>query len=108
MLMQTSRGAGHLDDLDLNPMLITVDADHSVVYDRNRPRQVVPDALDADIIRDAEPFFKDGEKMQLSYSVRNTLRTVGARVSSHIVRRFGMKNSLVDDHLTIKLTGSAG
>ncbi len=108
MLMKTSRGAGHLDDLDLNPMLITVNADHSVVYDRNRPRQVVPDTLDADITRDAEPFSKDGEKMQLSYSVRNTLRTVGARVSSHIVHRFGMKNSLVDDHLTIKLTGSAG
>ena len=48
------------------------------------------------------------EKMQLSYSVRKTLRAVGARVSSHIVRRFGMKNSLFDDHLTIKLTGSAG
>ena len=108
MLAQTSRGAEHLDDLDLNPMLISVDADHSIEYDRARPRQAVADTLDADIIRDAEPFFKDGEKMQLSYSVRNTQRTVGARVSSHIVRRFGMKNKLVDDHLTVKLTGSAG
>ena len=81
---------------------------YCAIYDRNRPRQAVPGTLDADIIRDAEPFFKDGGKMQLSYSVRSTLRTVGARVSSHIVRRFGMRNSLLEDHLTVKLTGSAG
>jgi glutamate synthase (NADPH/NADH) large chain len=33
---------------------------------------------------------------------------VGTRVSSHIVKRFGMRNSLQPDHLTVKLTGSAG
>ena len=38
----------------------------------------------------------------------NTHRTIGARVSSHIVQRFGMNNSLQPDHLTVKLTGSAG
>jgi glutamate synthase (NADPH/NADH) large chain len=68
----------------------------------------VPDTLDAEILHDAEPFFRDGEKMQLSYAVRNTHRTIGTRVSSHIVRRFGMANDLQPDHLTVKLTGSAG
>jgi glutamate synthase (NADPH/NADH) large chain len=33
---------------------------------------------------------------------------VGTRVSSHIVRNFGMRNSLQPNHLTVKLTGSAG
>ena len=46
--------------------------------------------------------------MQLSYAVQNTHRTVGTRVSSHIVKQFGMRNSLQPDHLTVKLTGSAG
>ncbi len=69
---------------------------------------MVPDTLDARIVQDAEPFFKDGEKMQLSYAVQNTLRSIGTRVSSHIVKRFGMKNGLQPDHLTIKLSGSAG
>jgi glutamate synthase (NADPH/NADH) large chain len=68
----------------------------------------VPDTLDAEILHDAEPFFRDGEKMQLSYTMRNTHRTIGTRVSSHIVRRFGMANGLQPDHLTVKLTGSAG
>ncbi|NNU79391.1 glutamate synthase large subunit [Halovulum dunhuangense] len=108
LLTQVSRGAAHLDDLDLNPLLISIDAEQEVVYDRNKPRQDVPDTLDAQIVEDAQPFFKDGEKMQLSYSVQNTHRTVGTRVSSHIVKRFGMRNALQPDHLTIKLSGSAG
>ncbi len=108
LLSQVSRGSEHLDDLDLNPMLISVDEGHGIDYDRNRERQFVPDTLDALILRDAEPFFKDGEKMQLSYAVQNTHRTIGARVSSHIVKRFGMRNELQANHLSIKLSGSAG
>jgi glutamate synthase domain-containing protein 3 len=108
LLTQVSRGAEHLDDLDLNPLLINVDQGDAISYDRKKPRQAVPDTLDAQIVQDAEPFFKDGEKMQLSYAVQNTQRSIGTRVSSHIVGRFGMLNGLQPDHLTIKLAGSAG
>ncbi len=108
LLTQVSRGSAHLDDLDLNPMLITVDGAAGISYDRLRPRTEVPDTLDAEIVRDAQRFLEDGEKMQLSYAVQNTHRTVGARVSSHIVRNFGMNNGLQHDHLTVKLQGSAG
>ncbi|MGC8201167.1 glutamate synthase large subunit [Aliiroseovarius sp. PTFE2010] len=108
LLTQVSRGSAHLDDLDLNPLLITVDGAHNITYDRSKPRNAVPDTLDAQIVSDAARFLNDGEKMQLSYAVQNTLRTVGTRTSSHIVRQFGMRNSLQSDHLTVKLTGSAG
>ncbi len=108
LLAQVSRGSAHLDDLDLNPLLITVDGTQDTVYDRDKPRQVVPDTLDAQIVKDAARFLEDGEKMQLSYAVQNTHRTVGTRTSSHIVKRFGMRNQLQADHLTVKLTGSAG
>ncbi len=108
LLTQVSRGSAHLDDLDLNPLLITVDGAHANVYDRDKPRNPVLDTLDAKIVRDAARFLEDGEKMQLSYAVQNTHRTVGTRTSSHIVRKFGMNNSLQPDHLTVKLTGSAG
>ncbi|MGR3662797.1 MAG: glutamate synthase large subunit [Paracoccaceae bacterium] len=108
LLTQVSRGSAHLDDLDLNPLLITVDGADKIVYDRSRPRNSVPDTLDAQIVTDAARFLEDGEKMQLSYAAQNTLRSIGTRVSSHIVRKFGMRNSLQPDHLTIKLTGSAG
>ncbi|MEM9433418.1 MAG: glutamate synthase large subunit [Pseudomonadota bacterium] len=108
LLTQVSRGSAHLDDLDLNPLLIRVDGADKIVYDRTRERNAVPDTLDREIVQDAQPFFKDGEKMQLSYAVQNTLRTIGTRASSRIVQRFGMRNDLQPDHLTVKLTGSAG
>ena len=108
LLAQVSRGSAHLDDLDLNPLLITVDGSSKIKYDRDKERNVVPDTLDAEIVRDAARFLKDGEKMQLSYAVQNTHRTVGTRTSSHIVRNFGMRNAFQADHLTVKLQGSAG
>ncbi|WP_439104289.1 glutamate synthase large subunit [Celeribacter marinus] len=108
LLTQVSRGSAHLDDLDLNPLLLSMDGAESIVYDRSKPRNAVPDTLDAQIVSDAARFLNDGEKMQLSYAVQNTLRTVGTRTSSHIVTNFGMRNDLQPDHLTVKLTGSAG
>ena len=108
LLSQVSRGSAHLDDLDLNPLLITVDGADEITYDRNKPRNAVPDTLDAQIVTDAARFLQDGEKMQLQYAVQNTSRSIGTRVSSHIVTKFGMRNALQSDHLTIKLQGSAG
>ncbi|MDG2451501.1 MAG: glutamate synthase large subunit [Paracoccaceae bacterium] len=108
LLSQVSRGSAHLDDLDLNPLLITIDGADQITYDRNKARNVVPDTLDAQIVQDAARFLEDGEKMQLAYAVQNTLRSVGTRTSSHIVKAFGMRNTLQPDHLTVKLTGSAG
>ncbi len=108
LLSQVSRGADHLDDLDLNPLLISVDGADRINYNRGRERNSVPDTLDREIVRDAARFLNDGEKMQLSYAVQNTHRTVGTRTSSHIVQNFGMRNKLQPDHLTVKLKGSAG
>ncbi len=108
LLTQVSRGSAHLDDLDLNPLLITVDGSNTIVYDRDKPRNAVDDTLDAQIVQDAARFLNDGEKMQLDYAVQNTLRTIGTRTSSHIVQKFGMRNTLQHDHLTVKLRGSAG
>ncbi|MBT8408340.1 MAG: glutamate synthase large subunit [Alphaproteobacteria bacterium] len=108
LLSQVSRGSAHLDDLDLNPLLITVDSDVPTTYIRDQERTPVPETLDAEIVKDAARFLEDGEKMQLSYAVRNTHRTIGTRTSSHIVKRFGMRNALQPDHLKINLEGSAG
>jgi len=106
LLAQVSRGATHLDDLDLNPLLVQVDTDEPVRYQPTR-REPVPDTLDAQIMRDAEPFFSRGEKMQLQYGVKNVQRAIGARSSSEIVRRFGEKE-LPEGRLHICLEGSAG
>ncbi|WP_422058712.1 glutamate synthase large subunit [Sphingomonas sp.] len=108
LLRQVSRGAEHLDDLDLNPILAKVDADESERrFSLSTWRNAVPDSLDAQIIADAKAVFERGEKMQLAYNVRNTHRAVGTRLSSEITKTFGM-SKLNDGHVQIRLRGSAG
>jgi glutamate synthase (NADPH) large chain len=108
LLRQVSRGAEHLDDLDLNPILAKVDAtDAERRFSLNTFRNEVPDSLDAQMIKDAAAVFSRREKMQLTYSVRNTHRAVGTRLSSEVTRAFGM-STLEDGHVHVRLRGSAG
>ena len=108
LLRQVSRGAEHLDDLDLNPVLAKVDAtDAERRFSLNTFRNEVPDSLDAQMVKDAAPVFSRGEKMQLTYTVRNTHRAVGTRLSSEVTRKFGM-STLADGHVHVRLRGSAG
>ncbi len=107
LLTQVSRGAAHLDDLDLNPLLAQVEAGPNPRYCTIEGRNPVPDSLDAQMVKDAAAVFDRGEKMQLTYTIRNTQRAIGTRISSHIVRLFGM-DGLKPGHITVRLRGSAG
>ncbi|MDE1939129.1 MAG: glutamate synthase large subunit [Alphaproteobacteria bacterium] len=107
LLYQMSRGAEELDDLDLNPLLVQADPGNYARYSTQKGRNEVPDTLDAQIEKDAQPLLRDGEKMQLTYNVRNTMRSIGARMSSRIVRKWGM-TGLPPGHLTLRLRGSCG
>jgi glutamate synthase (NADPH/NADH) large chain len=107
MLHQVSRGSDMLDDLDLNPLLAQADPGGHARYCTQPGRNEVPETLDAQMIDDASPLFEHGEKMQLQYTIRNTHRAIGTKISSKITRKFGM-TGLQPGHLTIRLRGSAG
>jgi glutamate synthase (NADPH) large chain len=108
LLCQVSRGAEHLDDLDLNPILAKVDVpENQRIFAITGHRNEVPDSLDAQMLVDAHALFERGEKMQLTYNVRNTMRAIGTRLSSHITRQFGM-SVLEPGHITVRLRGSCG
>jgi len=107
LLAQVSRGAAHLDDLDLNPLLAQADLGNRPRVCTLTERNPVPDTLDAQMIKDAQPTLGHGEKMQLTYTVRNTHRAVGTALSSAITRTYGM-SKLAPGHLHVKLRGSAG
>lgn len=107
LLRQVSRGSIFLDDLDLNPLLVQADPGPYPRHCTLEGRNEVPDSLDARMVQDAAPLFERGEKMQLQYTIRNTQRAIGTRISSHIVRKFGM-TGLQQGHLTVRLRGSAG
>ena len=109
LLHQVSRGSPHLDDLDLNPILVRPDVGGwpTRCTLAEGERNEVPDTLDAQMVHDACQALEDGEKMQLSYDVRNVQRAIGTRMSHHIVTRFGM-TGLRPGHITVLLRGSAG
>ncbi len=109
LLHQVSRGSSRLDDLDLNPILVQPDVGGSIPYCslKDGERNEVADTLDMQMVVDAKPALEDGEKMQLSYDVRNVQRAIGTRLSHHIVKRFGM-TGLRPGHITVQLRGTAG
>ena len=107
LLTQFSRGGMHLDDLDLNPLLVRVEGAALQPYTVDVRQPLSEETLDAQILADAAPLLERGEKMALSYAVANTMRTIGARTSSAIVRKYG-PDGLRPDHLRLELKGAAG
>jgi len=107
LLHQVSRGAAHLDDLDLNAVLTRPDSSGLPVHCTVEGRNEVPETLDAQMIDDARAALVDGEKMQLTYAVRNIHRAVGTKLSHKIVTKYGM-TGLQPGHITVRLRGSAG
>ncbi|MCZ6885679.1 MAG: glutamate synthase large subunit [Alphaproteobacteria bacterium] len=109
LLSQVSRGSEHLDDLDLNPLLVQADSGDHPSHCTLGPneRNEVPETLDAEMIHDAAAALEAGEKMQLAYNVRNTQRAIGTKLSSAITRRFGM-DGLEPGQITVRLRGTAG
>ncbi|WP_142850556.1 glutamate synthase large subunit [Telmatospirillum sp. J64-1] len=107
LLHQVSRGSPHLDDLDLNPLLAQADTGGFPRFCTAEGRNEVPETLDAQLIKDARPALEDGEKMQLTYTVRNVERAIGTKLSHKITKRFGM-TGLQPGHITVRLRGSAG
>jgi glutamate synthase (NADPH/NADH) large chain len=106
LITQISRGAAHLDDIDLNPLLVRVDSPHPLYCTRDG-RNEPPPSLDEHFLENAAAFFESGEKRQLDFAVRNTQRGIGARASAHVVRKFGM-HGLPEGRLTVRLRGSCG
>ncbi|MAO95162.1 MAG: glutamate synthase large subunit [Citromicrobium sp.] len=109
LLRQVSRGAEHLDDLDLNPILQKVQTDEPRVYqlEEGQHRNPVPDSLDAEMLDDARHAIENGTQTTLRFPVRNVHRAVGTRLSSEVVTRHG-PDGLAEGTLDIRLKGNAG
>jgi len=107
LLTQINRGSEDLVDLDLNPLLAQADPGLKARICTLEGRNQVPDTLDAQMLKDAKDALEHGEKIQLAYTIRNTQRAIGTRLSSTLTRRYDTA-SLQSDHITLQLRGSAG
>jgi glutamate synthase (NADPH/NADH) large chain len=106
LLYQKSRGSADLDELDLNSLLCVADTRGSRVSTRKQRNAVLP-TLDTDIVESAMAALKRGEKVEMAFEVRNTQRSIGARLSSAMVRKWGLMG-LAPDSVTLRLYGSCG
>ncbi|MGI8423763.1 MAG: glutamate synthase large subunit [Chloroflexota bacterium] len=95
--------------LDLSSILYQIDPTgrrpRRNMQERNDRHGDAP--LDDEIISAALPALVRGEKVTLAYQVRNSQRTIGARISGEIARRW-TDTGLPDGSLNLNLTGSAG
>ena len=72
---------------------------------KRNDREDIP--LDDQILVDAERAIDQKKSIQLSYAIRNTHRTVGAKLSGEIARRYG-DTGLPDRTIQCHFEGSAG
>ena len=69
--------------MDLNSILIQAEKIRAKYYNHKSINDA-GSTLDERIIIDAAKFFETGQKTELHYSVKNTDRTIGAKLSSVI------------------------
>ncbi len=106
LLDQVSRGAAHLDDLDLNPILSRADARDRPFRSDRSSRQGVVDTLDQRLETKLSPFLTGGAPVSIHVPIANTDRAVGTRISSYIVQ--SQWKDIPAGHITMNLEGSAG
>ena len=97
------------DGLDLTPILeIAENPYEGQTLFQTKPQDHGLDrALDVELIDVVGPAIDHGERVHVSYPVRNTNRTVGTMLGSEITKRFGSAG-LPDDTISVHLRGSAG
>ncbi len=69
-----------------------------------RPDRVT---LDDTLLPEVEHTVKTGKPMTRNLTIRNTDRTVGAKISSRIARKYGLAG-MSDDSVSLRLEGTAG
>ena len=109
LLQQLPPENGHrAAGIDLEKVIAAVDPEgiepHRRVQERNDRGEAL---LDDRIIADVRTAIEGGAPLQRSYTIRNTDRTVGARLSGEIARRYGDRG-LQDSSIDLSFRGSAG
>lgn len=94
--------------LDLTEILTPADpTGKSPRYHLQERNNRVDTPLDDQILQEAEAAIANKEPIQLSYPIRNTHRTVGAKLSGEIAYRYG-DTPLPKETIRCHFTGSAG
>ncbi|MEW6195677.1 MAG: glutamate synthase large subunit [Bacteroidota bacterium] len=90
---------------DLNPLFNSMVDTSGKSCCAAEPNQV--ETFDTELIKLVQPAIEEKKPVELNLPLRNIYRTVGARLSGEIVKRYGA-SGLPDDTIKINFRGSAG
>ncbi len=94
--------------VDLSKLLYQAPARPGVaIWNSERQRHGLENALDRELIRLAMPALERGERVLIEKPVRNVNRTVGAMLSGEVAKRHGHAG-LPPDTILLRMTGTAG
>ena len=96
-----------MDDLDLNPLFVQADPGKNKKYCEKSIINEVPDTLDQKIWPEIESLINRKLPLENVYSIENTDRAVGTRISYNLYKKFG-NNKLGENTFAINFKGSAG
>jgi glutamate synthase (NADPH/NADH) large chain len=93
--------------LDLAPLLCRIEGDaaHCTVFRNDRVEDEEP--IEEALLRAAAPVLAQGKNFYAEQRIRNSDRTVGARISGEIALRWGGRG-LPPDSVDLRFTGAAG
>ena len=97
-----------LSGLDLSPLLYAQDETEEQPLRCRKESWATPvSCFDDELIKEAEPALTKGRKVTIEREIRNVNRTVGARLSAEVVKKYGARG-LPDGTIDLRLNGSAG
>jgi glutamate synthase domain-containing protein 2/glutamate synthase domain-containing protein 1/glutamate synthase domain-containing protein 3 len=109
-VLDTNRAIDHwkAKHLDFSALFESVPgAEHFALRCIKIPEPNHQDALDYQLIEQAQQTFKTRKRIKIKQEIRNVHRTVGATLSGKVVQKFGAKG-LPDDTISVDFSGSAG
>lgn len=97
------------NNLDLSPILSSAGVDENKPQYCTQPKNVPFDRgeLAERMVKDMLPSIESKSGGSFDYKIRNTNRSIGARISGEIARRYGNLD-MENNPITMKLTGTAG
>ena len=109
LLQQRKTGHPKFDKIDLSRVLamppIEGDAPLYHTWERNDKKEDRP--LDDEILQESKTALRNKQKVALQYTVRNTQRCIGTKLSGEIAYRYG-DEGLPNGTIHLKLKGTAG
>jgi len=82
-------------------------ADNLTIYKSEQQNHNIEEVLDQDFVKLSRKAIDNGECVYIERTIKNTNRTIGTILSSHIARKYGHQG-LPEDTIHIKLKGTAG